>query len=228
MNNSILWILLILIIGGGIFFVMNQSSDSEDSSNVSMMSFFITSENPGKGANLGGLAGADAHCQNLAMLSGAEDRTWRAYLSTTATDDAEAVNARDRIGEGPWYNFDGVLIANSVEELHGENNPINKETGLDENGNQVNGRGDEPNLHDILTGSTAEGMASVEERDTTCSNWTSESEEGSTIVGHHDRLGPDTLETATSWNAAHGSRGCNLENLNGTGGGGLLYCFATD
>jgi hypothetical protein len=192
------------------------------------MSFFITSVNPGTGANLGGLAGADAHCQALASAAGAGDRTWAAYLSAAATESTETVNAQDRIGSGPWYNFSGELIANSVTELHSQENIISKDKGLTELGTVVNGRGDTPNVHDILTGSDESGVLAIAEDDgdTTCSNWTSESSDGSAVVGHHDRLGPDTLETATSWNAAHGSRGCSLPDLNSTGGGGLLYCFA--
>jgi hypothetical protein len=178
-------------------------------------SFFLTSAGPGNGADLGGLEGADAHCQRLAGSVGAGGRTWRAYLSTTT-----GVNARDRIGEGPWYNARGVEIAASVENLHGDNN-LTKETQLDEQGRVVNGRGDSPNRHDILTGSNADGTAS----DATCGNWTS-SGDGSAQVGHHDRTGggPDP----TSWNSAHGSRGCSQSNLQGTGGDGLFYCFAID
>ncbi len=182
------------------------------------MSFFITSVGPGDGANLGGLEGADAHCTSLAEAAGVTGKTWHAYLSTSDTD------ARDRIGTGPWVNANGVTIANSVEELHSDANGINKETGLDEMGMQVKGRGDQPNQHDILTGSIADGTKAAE----TCENWTSNATDGSAMLGHHDRLGPDTLATATSWNAAHASRGCHQEGLIGTGGAGLFYCFASN
>ena len=201
------------------FMFVTQDSIAQD--HVSM-GFFITSNNPGNGADLGGLAGADAHCQALAAAVGAGDRTWRAYLSAQSSDGQEAVNARDRIGSGPWRNAEGVIIANDVDELHGENN-LNKETALNEMGEIVNGRGDSPNRHDILTGSQADGTAVPGDGDSTCSNWTS-SGAGSAIVGHHDRTGLGA--NPTSWNASHGSRGCSLSNLRGTGGDGLYYCFA--
>ncbi len=187
------------------------------------MSFFITSAGPGHGADLGGLAGADRHCQQLAAAAGAGDRTWRAYLSTSATATQPAVNARDRIGTGPWYNAKGVRIAESVADLHSEHNNLTKETALTETGQMVNGRGDTPNYHDILTGSQADGTAYPPGEDTTCHNWTS-SGEGSARVGHHDRQGGG--QNPTSWNSAHGSRGCSQENLRSTGGNGLFYCFA--
>lgn len=181
------------------------------------MTFFITSAGPGNGADLGGLAGADAHCQSLAEAAGAGDRTWAAYLST------DAEHARDRIGAGPWHNADGQLIAEDVEALHSDANAISKETGLTEAGDQVNGRGDSPNRHDILTGSNADGTA-VEQ---TCENWTA-SGEGSAFVGHHDRVGLRDDAPSKSWNASHPSRGCSQTNLQGTGGDGLFYCFATN
>jgi hypothetical protein len=186
------------------------------------MSFFITSEGPGDGANLGGLSGADEHCASLA----GDGREWRAYLSAGATDGEAAVNARDRIGDGPWFNAKGVQVAKDVDELHSDSNNINKETALDEDGELVNGRGDTPNMHDILTGSGSDGTAFDDGADHTCSNWTSNSSDGSAQLGHHDRQGggPDP----TSWNSAHGSRGCSQEDLQGTGGNGLFYCFATD
>ena len=190
----------------------------------SPMGFFITSNGPGNGADLGGLAGADAHCQDLAAAVGAGNRTWRAYLSAQATNDQPAVNARDRIGPGPWHNALGVIVANNVDELHGDNN-VNKQTALDENGNVVNGRGDSPNRHDILTGSQLDGTVVPGNSDSTCSNWTS-SGSGSAMVGHHDRTGGGG--NPTSWNSAHGSRGCSQSNLRGTGGDGLFYCFAAD
>ncbi len=188
------------------------------------MSFFITSAGPGDGANLGGLEGADGHCQMLAYNVGHGDKTWRAYLSVTASDAGPAVNARDRIGTGPWYNHGGVMIARDLAQLHGENN-LTKETQLTEKGDIVNGRGDSPNMHDILTGTRLDGSASTDEGDTTCANWTSNGE-GSALVGHHDRQGGGA--NPTSWNSAHGSRGCSQENLQGTGGNGFYYCFASD
>ena len=196
--------------------VLPASAQSAD------MSFFITSAGPGKGADLAGLAGADAHCAFLAYQQGFGDLTWRAYLSATATDDAPAVDARDRIGPGPWHNFDGVMVARAREEHHGENHHT-KEPVHTERGEQVNGRGDSPNRHDILTGSDLMGRAVASGDDTTCSNWTS-SGEGSALVGHHDRIGGGA--NPTSWNSAHGSRGCSQEDLRGTGGDGLFYCFA--
>lgn len=186
-----------------------QAQDNE-------MTFFITSAGPGKGANLGGVEGADAHCQQLAEAAGAGGKTWRAYLS------AGGVNARDRIGSGPWHNAKGEQIAASVEDLHGDPN-INKQTGLTESGEMVNGRGDSPNRHDILTGSNPDGTAA----DATCNDWTSDGE-GSAIVGHHDRMGLRDDAPSKSWNSSHGSRGCSQEALQGTGGDGLFYCFAAD
>ncbi len=183
------------------------------------MSFFVTSENPGKGGNFGGLEGADAHCAALAEQAGVTGRTWRAYLSTSAED------ARDRIGAGPWINATGETIADSVEGLHGDNN-LTKETALNEIGEQVNGRGDTPNRHDILTGSTPEGTVA---EGMTCEDWTSSAEETAGMVGHHDRMGLDDTPPSKSWNSSHSSRGgCGLEALRGTGGDGLLYCFATN
>jgi hypothetical protein len=183
------------------------------------MSFFITSVGSGNGADLGGLEGADRHCQSLAAAVGAGDKTWRAYLSTTG---AGGVNARDRIGSGPWHNHGGVMVAENVEQLHGEN-MLSKENSLTEQGEMVNGRSDTPNMHDILTGSQLDGTAVPGADDSTCSNWTS-SGEGSALVGHHDRTGGGA--NPTSWNSAHGSRGCSQENLQGSGGNGLFYCFA--
>jgi hypothetical protein len=187
------------------------------------MSFFITSAGPGDGANLGGLAGADAHCQKLAAAAGAGGRQWRAYLSTQAADGKPAVNARDRIGKGPWFNAKGEQVAANLDELHSDTNNLTKQTQLTEKGEVVNGRGDKPNRHDILTGSQLDGTAFAAGDDKTCRNWTSNGE-GSAQVGHHDRQGGG--ENPTSWNAAHASRGCSQENLRGTGGDGLFYCFA--
>jgi hypothetical protein len=193
---------------------------AEDSDKA--MSFFITSEGPGDGANLDGLSGADAHCSELA----GDDREWRAYLSTTATASQPAINARDRIGAGPWFNAKGVMIAKDLDDLHGDSNKVNKENALDENGKTVNGRGDTPNMHDILTGSTSGGTAFSGHGDHTCGNWTSNAGDGSAQVGHHDRQGGGA--DPTSWNSAHGSRGCGQADLQGTGGNGLFYCFATE
>jgi hypothetical protein len=192
------------------------------------MSFFVTSVGMGDGANLGGLEGADGHCQTLAEAVGAGDRIWRAYLSALAQGGRPAVNARDRIGSGPWYNAAGAMIAGNVAELHGDyerdRNNIRKPTALDESGNQVNGVGDQPNQHDILTGSDSHGRAPIGAPNTvTCNNWTSNGE-GRAVVGHHDRLGGAN----SSWNAVHLSSGCSQENLVATGGAGLFYCFAAN
>jgi hypothetical protein len=182
------------------------------------MSYFLTSAGPGNGANLGGLAGADAHCQKLAQAVGAGSKTWRAYLSTNG---AGGVNAKYRIGNGPWYNSKGVAVAQSVADLHSDKNKLTKETSITEKGEVVNGRGDTPNRHDVLTGSNPDGTAS----ENTCANWSSGGE-GSATVGHHDRQGGG--DNPTSWNSSHPSRGCSQENLRGTGGDGLFYCFATN
>lgn len=192
------------------------------------MGFFVTSVGPGDGANLGGLAGADAHCQKLAQAVGAGARGWRAYLSAAAAAGQPPVNARDRIGTGPWYNARGALIAWNVLDLHGDvhrdRNSINKEFALNEKGEQVKGRGDQPNQHDILTGSDSHGRAVLgSAANTTCSNWTSNAT-GSALVGHHDRSGGGN----SSWNAAHASRGCSQQELVATGGAGLFYCFAAN
>lgn len=187
------------------------------------MGFFVTSKGMGDGANLGGLEGADAHCTALAEAAGTTGRTWRAYLSTQVTE-GRGISARNRIGDGPWYNANGELIAVDVDQLHLNPNIIRR-TAVDENGNPIKGRGEKPNEHDILTGTRADGTAYFpwEEGDKTCSNWTSNGE-GSATVGHHDRHGGGN----TSWNAAHGSRGCSADNLRGTGGNGYFYCFAAD
>jgi hypothetical protein len=181
------------------------------------MTFFITSAGPGKGADLGGLKGADAHCQALAKAAGAGKRQWRAYLSTGK------VNARDRIGKGPWKNAKGEQIARNVDDLH-KNSKINKQTGLDEKGQPVNGRGDSPNRHDILTGSTPDGRA-IADKDMTCRNLT-KSGEGAAMVGHHDRIGLRDDDASKSWNSSHPSRGCSQDALRSSGGDGLFYCFA--
>lgn len=187
-------------------------------------SFFITSVGSGDGAALGGLEGADRHCAQLATAAGITGMTWHAYLSTTAANGASAVNARDRIGSGPWYNVKGVMVAQNVADLHSDNNKLGKENSLTEKGDPVNGRGDSPNMHDILTGSNLDGTVATDSLDTTCSNWTSNAATGRAMVGHHDRVGGGT--NPTSWNSAHPSRGCGQANLQATGGNGFFYCFA--
>jgi hypothetical protein len=192
------------------------------------MTFFVTSAGSGKGADLGGLEGADRLCQSLAQAAGAGGKTWRAYLSTQASGGAPAVNARDRIGRGPWQNAKGVVIAKDVAELHGTNN-LTKQTALTEKGETVKGRGDQPNQHDILTGSQADGTAFAAGEDRTCGNWTRSGAEGAVVVGHHDRMGLDEQPPAKSWNSSHSSRGgCSQEALRSTGGAGLFYCFAAN
>jgi hypothetical protein len=190
----------------------------------SAMTFFISSTGSGKGADLGGLEGADALCQRLAKAAGAAAKNWRAYLSTTG---AKSVNARDRIGRGPWQNVKGVTIARTLDELHSDKNNLNKQTALTETGQIVNGRGDKPNTHDILTGSTTEGRAIAGDGDSTCGNWTSSSE-GSAMVGHHDRQGVPDTEQNKSWNSTHRTPGCSQQALAKVGGAGLIYCFAAD
>jgi hypothetical protein len=190
------------------------------------MGFFITSVGSGNGANLGGLAGADKHCQTLAAAAGAGNRTWRAYLSASASGGQAAVNARDRIGKGPWYNAKGVQVAASVADLHSDNNKLGKENSLTEKGGTVNGRGDTPNTHDILTGSNQDGTLDTSAADTTCSNWTSNAATGSARLGHFDKQGGG--QNPNSWNSAHPSSGCSQENLVKTGGAGLFYCFAAN
>ncbi len=192
------------------------------------MSFFVTSNGPGKGADLGGLAGADKHCQQLAQSVGAGAKTWHAYLSTQG---AGAVNARDRIGKGPWMNAKGVVIATSVDDLHSANNKLTKQNNLSEKGEVINGRGDKPNRHDILTGSTPDGKAFPPDKDMTCKNYTS-STQGSVMLGHNDRIGLREDDASHSWNSSHPSRGadggCSQADLRSTGGDGLLYCFAVN
>jgi hypothetical protein len=206
--------------------VIAATASFEVSAQQNQMTFFVTSAGSGAGANLGGLAGADKQCQTLAAAVGAGNRTWRAYLSAAARDGQPAVNARDRIGSGPWRNAKGEVIATSVADLHSDNNKITKETALTETGDMVPGVGDTPNQHDILTGSAADGTLMVGEGDTTCGNWTSTSADGAAQVGHHDRRGLNA--GVNSWNAVHASRGCSQENLVATGGSGRLYCFAAN
>lgn len=184
------------------------------------LSFFITSAGSGKGADLGGLEGADAHCTSLAEAAGVAGKTWRAYLSTSTVD------AKDRIGPGPWFNAKGVKVADDVTSLHTDSNSINKENALDEKGNVVNGRGDTPNRHDILTGTMPDGTKAS---DQTCGDWTMSGAEGAAMLGHHDRMGLDDSAAAKSWNSSHASRGgCSQEALRSTGGDGLFYCFAAN
>jgi hypothetical protein len=194
------------------------------------MSFFVTSAGPGKGGDLGGLEGADRHCQALAQSAGVGERQWRAYLSTQGArlDDPNFVNARDRIGTGPWQNAKGVVVARSVDELHSDKNNLNKETALDEKGQPVNSRTDKPSKHDMLTGSRTDGTAfgGPPFPDMTCSNWTKGSADGSAMTGHFDRGGSINSPWATSWNSAHPTLGCSQERIRPTGGDGLFYCFA--
>lgn len=195
------------------------------------MSFFVTSAGPGKGADLGGLAGADKHCQTLAAAAGAGNRAWRAYLSQQPTANLPAVNARDRIGKGPWMNAKGVVVATSVDDLHSASNKLSKQNNLSEKGEVINGRGDTPNRHDILTGSTVDGKAFPADKDMTCKNYTS-STQGSVMLGHNDRIGLRDDAESHSWNSSHPSRGpeggCSQADLRSTGGDGLLYCFAAN
>ena len=194
-------------------------------------SFFLTSNGIGNGGNLGGLAGADNHCQTLAQAAGAGAKTWRAYLSTQAADGAPAVNARDRIGKGPWKNAKGAVVAKDVADLHSANNNLTKQTALSEKGEVINGRGDTPNRHDVLTGSQPDGTAFAAGEDRTCKNWTS-STQGAAMVGHSDRIGLRDDDASKSWNTSHPSRGpdggCSQADLKSTGGDGLLYCFAAN
>src|ERR1051325_7602278 len=191
------------------------------------MTFFVTSAGKGNGADLGGLDGADAHCNALAKAAGSKHANWKAYLSTSPTPGAQGqpgVNARERIGKGPWRNAKGVVVARSVADLHSAKVNINKQTALDEKGQPIKGRGDQPNEHDILTGSDPQGMYSTAGGDTTCGNWT-KSAEGSAIVGHHDRSGLNDFWHSKQWNSSHGSRVCSQDNLKASGGAGLVYCF---
>jgi hypothetical protein len=213
-----------MLFAGTAILVLVVVSNLIAQSTQSQMSFFITSAGPGKGADLGGLEGADKHCQRLAQAAGAGSRTWRAYLSASAAEGKPAVNARDRIGAGPWVNAKGVQVASSVADLHSDANKLGKETSLSEKGEVINGRGDTPNRHDILTGSQPDGTVFTTGSNLTCQNWTS-SGEGAAQVGHHDRQGGG--QNPTSWNSAHASKGCSQPILQSTGGDGLFYCFAT-
>jgi len=228
-TGSLLTLGLVAGLCGGIVAVQAQNQSASPQAHPNM-SFFITSVGKGDGANLGGLEGADAHCAALAKAAGSAKTTWRAYLSTTNQGQTPGVDARERIGSGPWYNSKGELIANNVDHLHDlKNENLTKAKLLDEKGNVVNGRGDTPNEHDILTGSDSAGryIQVGGNADTTCRNWTSNAE-GSAILGHHDRQGPNNNRNFVSWNAAHGSTGCSQANLVQTGGAGKFYCFAAN
>jgi len=213
---------VLILIGPGTLMAQTDSSEPTPE-----MGFFVTSTGAGDGANLGGLAGADAHCRALAAAAGAGQGTWRAYLSTQVSETDPAINARDRIGTGPWHNAKGELIASDLDDLHYNNYNIRYQAALDENGKTINSRvmGDDPNKHDILTGSQLDGSAFPAGEDRTCSNWTGNGE-GSAMVGHSDRHRFTT--PGSPWNTAHPSRGCSQENLEGSGGAGLFYCFAVD
>ncbi len=220
--KSMLLTLPALILFGATSCTSSSDDLADNADTEHMMSFFLTSVGSGNGGDLGGLEGADQHCQALATAAGFGDQMWNAYLSSTGSDGSSGINARDRIGSGPWYNFAGDQVATDVDNLHGENN-LTKETVLNELGAMTNGRGDDPNRHDILTGTQLDGTAAAGDGDTTCQNWTG-SGEGSALVGHFDRIGGG--DNPTSWNSAHASRGCGQEDLRGTGGDGLFYCFA--
>ncbi|MBP6677340.1 MAG: hypothetical protein KA185_18810 [Vitreoscilla sp.] len=191
------------------------------------LSFFVTSAGPGNGANLGGLAGADAHCQKLATAAGAGHRSWRAYLSAQPVPGSAGVNARDRIGKGPWRNAKGEVVATDVENLHSGTNNLNKLTSITETGAGINGAGDTPNQHDILTGSQPNGTFIAGDVNSTCANWAS-GDAGAAMVGHHDRKGLDDSAPAKSWNSSHLTKGCSADALKSTGGAGAYYCFAAD
>lgn len=220
----------LLVVAGVSTLAACSMAPSAQMSEGNAMTFFVTSVGKGKGADLGGLAGADEHCQSLAKAAGAGSRTWRAYLSTQASglSDPKAIDARGRIGNGPWHNAKGVMIARNVEDLHSPNNNITKQTALNEKGELVNGRGDKPVKHDMLTGSRADGTAFAPTPlpDMTCGNWTKSGTDGSAMLGHHDRAGPVESAWTFSWNSSHSSLGCNQEGLRSTGGDGLFYCFA--
>lgn len=233
-TNLTLLVLTLIVIGALFFLSTTNKEDKEIETTIESardqskpspkMSFFITSTNPGKGADLGGLAGADAYCATLAKNVGVTGKTWRAYLSTTPQNGNPGTNARDRIGNGPWYNAKGELVASNLDELHGTN-ALTKATALTEKGIVVSGRGDTPNEHDILTGSNASGIFVATSTDTTCANWTSNAS-GSAFVGHHDRIGINDSAPMKSWNSSHLSRGCDIPSLTKSGGAGLFYCFA--
>ena len=215
MKKSLLFTSIALITAATTFTTINSQENE--------MSFFITSVGSGDGANIGGVAGADAHCAALASAAGSRGKTWHAYLSAHASDNSPNVNARERIGFGPWYNAKGIQVASNLNNLHSEFMDLGKANSVDENGGMVKGRGDTPNQHDILTGSTLDGRTVDDGSNHTCNNWTS-NDEGTAHVGHFDRTGGG--QNPTSWNSAHGSRGCSQDDLIGTGGNGYFYCFA--
>ena len=208
-------------------FVSSATFVSVAAAQAGDMTFFLTSANSGKGADFGGLDGADAYCATLAKAAGSGKTNWRAYLSTTGEGGAAGINSRDRIGRGPWQNVKGVVVAKSVDDLHGATNNLTKDTALTEKAETISGRGDAVNAHDVLTGSDPTGSYSTAGGDTTCANWTS-STAGSAIVGHHDRRGLKDSRHMNSWNSSHGTRGCNMEALKSTGGAGLIYCFVAN
>ncbi|HLK84496.1 MAG TPA: lectin [Xanthobacteraceae bacterium] len=214
-----------LLASAAVLFGVAGSAQAQQVPQAPNMTFFVTSVGSGKGGDLGGLAGADAHCQTLAATAGAGNKAWRAYLSSSETPTAKAVNARDRIGKGPWQNAKGVVVATNVEDLHSANNKLNSDNSLTERGTRIAGFGYTPNYHDILTGSQADGTAFPGNMNLTCNNWTS-SEFGKAMVGHVDRRGGADNEFQRSWNAAHMSRACSQADLIATGGNGLFYCFA--
>ena len=220
LQGSTVGMLVALVVSGA-------AMTSDVHAQAASMSFFVTSAGKGNGADLGGLDGADKHCQALAKAAGSTQTNWRAYLSTTAAGGAAGVNARERIGKGPWQNAKGAVVARNVEDLHSASGNITKLTALTEKGEGVSGRGDAVNMHDILTGSDPAGMYSTAGGDTTCGNWT-KSGEGSAILGHHDRMGLTDAWDAKSWNSSHGSRGCSQDALKSSGGAGLFYCFAAN
>jgi hypothetical protein len=219
-KSATIGVLVAVILAGGALSTQAQAQQTS-------MTFFVASVGKGNGADLGGLEGADAHCQALAKSAGSPQSNWRAYLSTTAPGGDAGVSARDRIGKGPWHNAKGVMVAKSVDDLHSDASNVTKMTALTEKGDAVSGRGDTVNTHDILTGSDPSGRFSTAGGDTTCGNWT-KSGEGSAIVGHHDRIGLKDSWHMKSWNSSHGSRGCSQDALKGSGGAGLLYCFAAN
>ena len=229
MRNVTFWSTMVATTGS-LLLIMGMPGQTSGK-DASKMTFFVTSTGLGKGGNLGGIEAADQHCQALAKAAGAGKHTWHAYLSTQGKDfkDTSVIHARDRIGKGPWHNAKGVMIAKNVKDLHSGQNKINKENALDENGQPVNGRGDKPNKHDILTGSRIDGTAfapSTPFPDMTCGNWSKDGDEGSAMVGHHDRSGPTKDAWASSWNSAHPTRGCSAKAVQSTGGDALFYCFA--
>jgi hypothetical protein len=215
----------LFMVASVVFGALVGSAQAQQAPQSPNMTFFVTSAGPGKGADLGGLAGADAHCQQLATAAGAGSKTWRAYLSTNQGAQGGPVNARDRIGKGPWQNFKGTVIATSVEDLHGANNKLGQENSLTERGTMVSGVGMTPNWHDVLTGSQMDGTAWPGNMNLTCNNWSS-STFGSATVGHIDRRGGQDTVFQRSWNASHMSRSCSQPDLIATGGNGLFYCFA--